>query len=133
MAKRLRWMVLGGVLTLVVAAGGAFGAMRLAGAKSLGDFFFGPHLARAEVVLVLNRQVHDFRVDRGRVRTQPKVPGTLELHEQDGTVQVIPVSPTAQVTINGQPAPIAAITRGMMVTTVRDGTAPAQQVQALTR
>jgi len=57
----------------------------------------------------------------------------MYLHEQDGTVQSIPVSPTAQVTINGQPAPLAAIAKGMMVTTVRDGTAPAQQVLALTR
>lgn len=128
MAMRLRWMVLGGVLTLVVAAGGAFGAMQLGYARPLGDFFFGPHLARAEIVLVQKGVVHDYRIDRGKVKSIRG--GNLELRELDGTVQVVAVSATAQVTINGQAAPLSLITRGMTVTTIRDGEAPAQQVQA---
>lgn len=128
MAKRLRWMVLGGVLTLAVVSGGAFGAMQLGRAKSLGDFFFGPRLARAEVVLVQNQQVHDYRIDRGRVKSMRG--GAVELRELDGTVLVVPVAPSAQVTLNGQPATLSSITRGMTVTTVRDGSSPAKQVLA---
>lgn len=128
MAKRIRWMVLGGVLTLGVVAGGAFGAMQLGYARPLGDFFFGPHLARAEIVLVQKGVVHDYRIDRGKVKSIRG--GNLELRELDGTVQVVPVAGTAQVTLNGQVAPLSLITRGMVVTTIRDGEAPAQQVQA---
>lgn len=128
MAKRLRWMVLGGVLTLVVVAGGAFGAMQLGSARPLGDFFFGPHLARAEIVLVQKGVVHDYRVDRGKVKSIRG--GNLELRELDGTVQVVPVAGSAQITVNGQIASLSFITRGMTVTTIRNGEAPAQQVQA---
>jgi hypothetical protein len=129
MAKRLRWMVLGGALTLVILAGGAFGAMRLTTGKSLGDFFFGPKMARAEVVIVQSGgEVHDYRIDRGRVKSIRG--GNLELRELDGTVVVVPVSATAQITVNGQPAPLVAVARGMVVTTVRDGTGPALQVLA---
>lgn len=128
MAKRLRWMALGGMLTLALVAGGAFGAAKIARAKSLGDFFFGPRFARGEIVLVQDRQVHDYRVDRGHVKSIRS--GVMELRELDGTVQAIQVSGSAQVTVNGQPASLSSITRGMVVTTVRDGGAPAQQVIA---
>jgi hypothetical protein len=128
MVKRLRWMVAGGMLTLALVAGGAFGAMQFTRAKSLGDFFFGPRLARAEVVLVQNQQVHDYRIDRGRVKSIRG--GSLELRELDGAVQVVPVAAGAQVTVNGRSAPFSAIARGMVVTTVRVGSAPAQQVLA---
>jgi hypothetical protein len=118
-------MALGGLLTLAVAAGGAVGAMATRG-KPLGEFFFGPNLARAEVVLVQKGVVRDYRVDRGRVRSVRG--GNLELRELDGAIQVVPVSPTALVTINGQPTVFAVITRGMVVTTVREGSNPAHQV-----
>ena len=128
MAKRMRWMILGGVLTLVSVAGGAFGAMQLKGGKPLGDVFFGPNLARAEVVLVQKGQVQDYRIDRGRVKS---IRGSnLELRELDGTVQVVPVAVTAQITVQGLASPFASIERGMLVTTVRLGSSPAQQVLA---
>jgi hypothetical protein len=128
MAQRLRWMALGGVLTLVLVAGSAFGAMHSSRAKSLGDFFFGPRLARAEVVLVQNQQVLDYRIDRGRLKS---IKGAnLELRELDGAVQVVPVASAARITLNGHSAPLSALQRGMLVTTVRVGTAPAQQVVA---
>jgi hypothetical protein len=130
MSKRLRWMALGGLLTLVLMAGGAVAAIAAGGPRQLADFFFGPHLARAEVVLVMNGgQVHDFRIDRGRLNRAPaRTQGSLELRELDGTVQLIPVAPGAVVTIAGRPASIGQLTRGMMVTAVRDGSAPAQQI-----
>ena len=132
MAQRMRWMALGSLLTLAILASGALAAMRMGPGKPLGDFFFGPRLARAEIVLVQNKQVRDYRVDRGRVKSFPRG-FNLELRELDGSVQLVPVSPSALVTINGQPSPFSVITRGMMVTTVREGTAPANQVIALTR
>lgn len=130
MAKRVRWMALGGMLVLALVAGGAFGAAKLGRAKSLGEFFFGPRFARAEIVLVQNKQVHDYRVDRGRVKS---IRGAMfELRELDGTVQTVQVGSSAQVTVNGQPASLASVTRGMVVTTVRDGGAAAHQVIAQT-
>lgn len=128
MKQRLRWMVLGGVLTLVLTAGGAFGALQLTRGKSLGDFFFGPHMARAEFVLVQKGQIRDYRIDRGRVKSLRG--GVLELRELDGTVQSVPVAATAQVTINDQRSSFAALTRGMIVTTIRVGSSPAEQVLA---
>ena len=70
MGKRLRWMALGGLLTLVLVCGGAVAAIAAGGPRQLADYFFGPHLARAEFVLVMNGgQVHDFRIDRTAVST----------------------------------------------------------------
>jgi hypothetical protein len=132
MSTRLRWMALGGLLTLALAGGAAIAAVSVGGPRQLADFFFGPHLARAEVVIVMNGgQVHDYRIDRGRLTRLPaRTPGSLELRELDGTVLVVPVAPTAQVTINGRPATLSQLGRGMIVTAVRDGSSPAQQVLA---
>lgn len=96
--------------------------------RSLGDLFFGKNMARAEVILVLQGVVHDFRIDRGRV--QGVVAGQLVLRELDGTVQQVPVAPDARVDIDGQPAPLTALARGLYATAIRDGNAPASIVQA---
>jgi hypothetical protein len=125
---RVRWMALGGLVTLLIVGAGALAAGRIAPGR-LGDFFFGPRLARAEVVLVINGQAHDFRIDRGRLKSAPRG-GTIELRELDGTVQVVPVAPGAEVSINRQPAPLGALGRGMIVTAIRDGGGAAQQVIA---
>jgi hypothetical protein len=129
MSKRLRWMALGGLITLVLVAGGAFAAVKAGGLRQMADFLLGPRLARAEFVLVSGGQVQDYRVDRGKLTKNPaRTPGSLELRELDGTVQVVPVSPTASVTIGGRPASINQLFRGMTVTAVRVGSAPAQQI-----
>ena len=39
-----------------------------AGIGSLGNFFFGPKLVRAEVMTNEGGTIHDYRVDRGRIR-----------------------------------------------------------------
>ena len=132
MGIRLRWLAIGALIGLVLAGAATLAAATFVGPRQLADFLFGPRMARAEVVLVLNGQVHDFRVDRGRLKSPPRS-GTVELKELDGTVQMVPVAPNAQVTINGIPAPFSALTKGMTVTAVRDGSAPAQQVLAETR
>ncbi len=113
---------------LLLVGAGAFASGRIAPGR-LGDFFFGPRMVRAEAVLLVDGQIHDFRIDRGKLKSLPRN-GSLELREADGTIQVVPVSPTAEVTVNRQPAPLTALRRGMLVTAIRDGSAPAAQVVA---
>ena len=119
-------------LLATTAAGAAVAALALvqsgaAGPGSLGAFFFGPKLVRAEVVLVDGGRVHDYRVDRGRIRSVS--PGSLTLRERDGTFVTVPVSPTADVRAGGVAVALAQLRRGLLATTVRDGDAPATIVQ----
>jgi hypothetical protein len=95
---------------------------------SLGSYFFGPKLVRAEVLVKDGGVLHDYRVDRGTIRS--KAGGTLTLLERDGTVVAIPVAAGAAITIGGQPAAYAALRRGMVATVIRDGDAPANEVRA---
>ena len=69
-------------------------------ARALGELFFNKNMARAEVVIVRGGIVHDYRIDQGKVVGVRG--GSIELLEQDGTRQLIPVSPTAQVIVNGR-------------------------------
>jgi hypothetical protein len=95
---------------------------------SLGNYFFGPKLVRAEVVVKDGGVLHDYRIDRGVIRN--KADGTLTLLERDGTLVAIPVAPTAAITLNGRPIGYAALRRGMVATVIRDGDAPANEVRA---
>jgi hypothetical protein len=95
---------------------------------SLGNYFFGPKLVRAEVLVKDGGVLHDYRVDRGVIRN--KADGTLTLLERDGSLVAISVAPTAAITINGRPAAYAALRRGMVATVIRDGDAPANEVRA---
>jgi hypothetical protein len=96
---------------------------------SLGNYFFGPKLVRAEVVLREGNTIHDYRIDRGVIRVKPK-DGVLQLRERDGSVVSITVSPTAAVTLGGRPTTLSALRRNMTVTVIRDGDAPAFEVRA---
>jgi len=98
---------------------------------SLGSYFFGPKLVRAEVLVKDGGVLHDYRVDRGTIRS--KAGGTLTLLERDGSVVAIPVAPNAAITIGGQPASYSALRRGMVATVIRDGDAPANEVRATRR
>ena len=98
---------------------------------SLGTYFFGPKLVRAEVLVKDDGVLHDYRIDRGVVRA--KAGGTLTLLERDGTLVQIPVAPTAAITIGGTPAAYAQLRRGMVATVIRDGDAPANEVRATRR
>jgi hypothetical protein len=95
---------------------------------SLGNYFFGPKLVRAEVLVKDGGVLHDYRVDRGVIRN--KADGTLTLLERDGSLVGIPVAPTATITLNGRPVAYAALRRGMVATVIRDGDAPANEVRA---
>jgi hypothetical protein len=95
---------------------------------SLGNYFFGPKLVRAEVLVKDGGVIHDYRIDRGVVRN--KSDGSLAVLERDGSLVTIAVSPGAAITIGGRPASFAALRRGMVVTVIRDGDAPANEVRA---
>ena len=95
---------------------------------SLGGYFFGPKLVRAEVLIKDGGVLHDYRVDRGVIRAKSN--GTLSVLERDGSLVTISIAPTAAVTIGGRPAAFSALRRQMVVTVIRDGDAPATEVRA---
>ena len=113
------------VTALVLVQGGA------ASLGSLGTFFFGPKLVRAEVITNEGGTIHDYRVDRGRIRAV--APGSLTLFERDGTLVTVPISPTANVTLDGVTVPLSRLRRGFVATTVRDGADSASIVVATRR
>ena len=95
---------------------------------SLGTYFFGPKLVRADVLIKDGGALHLYRVDRGFIRS--KANGSLVLRERDGSLVTIAVAPGAAITIHGQPAPYSALRKGMAATVIRDGDAPATEVRA---
>jgi hypothetical protein len=97
---------------------------------ALRNAFFGPALVRAEVVLLDAGGLRDYRIDRGRLQTVAPRAGTIRLLERDGTLVVVSVAPSAQVTLDGQRVPLAALRRGMRATVVRDGDRAAELVEA---
>src|SRR6187455_972194 len=94
--------------------------------NQLGNYFFGPKLVRAEVLVKDGGALHDYRVDRGTIRN--KAGGTLTLLERDGSLVPIAVAPTASITLNGRPIAYSDLRRGMVATVIRDGDAPANEV-----
>jgi hypothetical protein len=98
---------------------------------SLGGYFFGPKLVRAEVLVKDGGVLHDYRIDRGVIRA--KSGGALSVLERDGSLVTIPVAPTASITIGGISASFSALRRGMVATIIRDGDAPAIEVRATRR
>ena len=99
--------------------------------RSLWTYIVGPKMVRAEVIVLDGGVLHYYRADRGRIVS--KTAGTLVLRERDATLVTVVVSPTAEIFVNGRPARFADLHRGMNVTTVRDGDAPAERVEAFPR
>jgi hypothetical protein len=126
-ARPVRWLaagaVLGASLSLLIATQTGF-----AGGGQLANYFFGPRMVRAEVVLKENDEIVDYRLDRGRIKSFRG--GVLVLWEPDRTLANIPVSPTARVEIDRIPALLAALRPGMNATTVRRGESPAEAIYA---
>ena len=96
-------------------------------ARALGELFFSKNMARAEVVTVNRGAVHDYRIDQGKVVSVR--PGTIELLERDGTRQVIPVAPAAQIMVNGRLSALVSVPLRVSAITIRDGDAPAEVVR----
>jgi hypothetical protein len=124
-----RFVVIGAsaatVAALALAQGGA------ASLNSLGNFFFGPKLVRAEVITSEGGTIHDYRVDQGKIRLVTAA--SLTLFEKDGTTVAVPVAPNATVTLGGASVPLKRLKRGFVATTVRDGSASASMVVATRR
>jgi hypothetical protein len=110
-------------LLLAAAPGGAV-------PRGLAQYFFGPKLVRMEVVMRDAGADRVYRIDKGRIRAIRPALGTITILERDGTLAVIPVAPDATVTLHGRLVTLNALRRNMTVTTVREGEAPAEQVQA---
>ena len=102
-----------------------------AGLNSLGTFFFSPRLVRAEVITNEGGTIHDYRVDRGKIRANTQ--GTLTLLERDGTLVTVPVSPTADIRLGSVTVPLSRLRRGFTATTVRDGSTAAASTVLATR
>lgn len=97
----------------------------------LANTYFGPAMVRLEAVVKSSAGLHDYRLDRGRIKAITA--GMLTLRARDDLVVPIPVSPTARIKINGRLALFAGLRRGMNATTVRDFDEPADTVLAVRR
>jgi hypothetical protein len=122
-------MVLAAAVALLVApaAGVAAPGAPPGAARDLALGYFSNTLTRAEVVSVVGRSVHDYRIDEGRVTAIR--PNAIDLLERDGTRQTIAVGPQTQIVGVGRifgPRPAA---RGTRVVAVRDGDGPATQIR----
>jgi hypothetical protein len=93
------------------------------------SFLLGPRMIRAEIALKTpDNVVHDYLLDHGRIR---QVNGTnIVIREADGTVVTVSTSLFARVKVNGKNASYAQLRKGMMVTTMHDGTKPADEIWA---
>ena len=105
----------------------------LAVPRGLSQYFFGPKLVRAEVVMRDRGEVRLYRVDRGRIRSVRPALNAVTILERDSSLVTIPIAPDADVSLNGRTVALTALRRGMVVTTVREGDAPAETVLATRR
>ena len=101
--------------------------------ESITRSLFGPGLIRAEAIVRQGGVVHDYRVDRGRVRAVLRPTQTLVLREADGTIATIPVAPDARIELGRRVVNFAAVRRGMQATTLREGGSAATRVQLVRR
>ena len=125
---RKRWaLVLGALATLVLATAFATARATHGLPENLPRYLLGPKLVRAEVVVLDGGVLHDYRIDRGRIRALTR--SSITIRERDGSIVTIPYATTARIRLNGRPAGLAALRRGMMVLTVRDGDGPAERIE----
>jgi hypothetical protein len=127
--------VIGVAVAATASSFGAFSALAPASFDpgSLGRFFLGKQLVRAEIATQNGTVLHDWRVDQGRVRSASG--GTLKLKERNGDLVTVSVAPNATIRVNGRTATLAQVRPGATALTIRDGgvTAPATIVRATTR
>ena len=93
--------------------------------RGIGDYFFGPRLVRADVV-VRDGGMREFRLDKGKLLR--RTGATLTIREADGTVVVVRVAPDAGIVLRNRPATIVDLQPGMTVTTIREGGGAASEV-----
>jgi hypothetical protein len=98
---------------------------------SLAAWLLGPKMVKAEIVVKDGGTTYDYRIDQGKIRAVTST--SLTLYERTGDVVTIPVSPGARVTLGGKAVLLTALKKGMRAQTVRNGSAPADTVQAFRR
>lgn len=117
------------VVTALLAVNGVLLLIQpgLALPASLSQYFFGPRLVRADVV-VRDDGTHQYRLDQGRLlRTQGS---SLLIREGDGSVVVVPVAAGATVQLNRRAATLSNLPRGVRVLTIREDGGAASKVLA---
>jgi hypothetical protein len=101
--------------------------------RVLSNYFFGPGMVRADVVMKTAGTVQLYRIDRGQIRALGV--DFVVLRERDGRMETVQVAPSAEVI--GRPrarprrASLLGLRRGMYVETVRVGDAPAERIRIL--
>jgi hypothetical protein len=122
------------VVALVASAAGTAATVSTAAkgappatARDLAQLYFANPLVRAEVVSLVGRVEHDYRVDVGRVVAVRA--SSVDLLEKDGTRQTIAIGPQTLIAGVGRLFAPGTIARGTRVVTLRDGSGPAQQVR----
>ena len=88
-------------------------------------------MVKAEVVIKEGKTTYDYRIDQGKLRAVSST--SVTLYERTGELVVVPVSPGARVTLGGKTVLLTTLRKGMRVQTVRNGSAPADTVQAFRR
>ena len=131
-SPRPRWIVATALVTALLALNAVLVAVQpgIALPRSLANYFFGPAMVRAEVVIQDATGEHDYRLDQGRVLTVAPARAILRIRERDGRIVAVQVAPTARIELHGQPVPLSARRRGVRVLVVRDGEQPAEAVLA---
>jgi hypothetical protein len=98
--------------------------------RSLSNYFYGPGLVRAEVVVRDAEGLHDWRLDQGRILRVAPARSFLRIVEPDGRVVEVQVAPDARIELHGRPVPLGALRRGVRAFVVREGEGPAVVVLA---
>jgi hypothetical protein len=115
------------VAVLVAAAAGLAAPGAPPGAaRDLGQAYFSNTLTRAEVISVVGRVIHDYRIDEGRVIAVR--PNAIDLLERDGTRQTIAVSSSTRIVGVGRLFGPPAVARGVRVVVVTDNGGPATRI-----
>jgi len=124
--SRRRFMIL--LVTLVAVnsffwlASGSFALT-----KAVINQFFGNSMVRAEVLVMNNGSVEDWRIDRGVITQVAN--GTVTLREKDGTLVPVPVDPSAKVQGPPRFGSVARLRPRLRVILYHQANLPAQLVQ----
>jgi hypothetical protein len=95
-------------------------------ARSLAQTYFTSTFTRAEVLTVVGRVVHDYRIDEGRVIAVR--PNAIDLLERDGTRQTVALNSQTQMP-TGRLVGVAVGLRGSRVVTLTDNGGAASLVR----
>ncbi len=128
---RSRITLVGAIATVAVlavsASGFAAAGAPPGAARDLAQIYFSNTLVRAEVVAVVGRVTHDYRIDEGRLIAVR--PNAVDLLERDGTRQTIAIGPQTQILGVARLAGPRLVARATRVVVMRDGDAPATLVR----